>query len=159
MSDCRQATALMRSRIVWLAEQWCYNSATLQRDKFMIGELASRIVFYDCGYPKAPKGRMVASWMKELDAARYNNNNTDFGSVLENEVQSRKSTYWRRIEALHPGYLHELYRKLGRDPKVTYRATFAEQAAAMNEYSRSDHLQRAQLHLTRHHVKVWFHAN
>jgi len=159
VSERRQATPVMRAKIIWLAEQLGYNTARLQRDKLEIAELASRMVFYNCGFPKAPKGRMMATWVKELEDARYSNN-SDFGSALENEqLGSRRGTYCGRIESAHPGYMHELYQKAGLDTKVTYRATFAEFAAAMNTYSKNDHLQRPELHLTRHHVKLWFRAN
>jgi len=69
VTDRKQANGAMRMKIIWLAEQWGYNSAILQREKLLIAELASRVIFYDCGCPKAPKGGMLASWVREIEDA------------------------------------------------------------------------------------------
>jgi len=83
-----------------------------------------------------PKELMVGSWFDELDRARKNLE-TDFGTALESkQLGPRKGTYVDRIEAAHPNYLRELYRKAGKNPHVTFRATFAELSHEMNELSK-----------------------
>jgi len=158
VNDRKQATAAMRGKIVWLADRLGYLAASLQKDKLAIAEAASRVVFYDCGCPVAPKGRMVGVWFNELDRARLNLE-TDFGKALEtDQLGPRKGTYVERIEAAHPNYLRELYRKAGKNPHITFRATFAELAHEMNELSKLEP-DRPQLFLTRATLKGWFHGS
>jgi hypothetical protein len=50
VTDRKQATEVMRVKIVWLAEQWDYRQAPTKKEKLEIAEMASRVVFYDSGY-------------------------------------------------------------------------------------------------------------
>jgi len=155
----RQANGAMRAKIVWLADQLGYRAARLKQDKLAIAEAASRAVFYDCGCPAAPKGRKVAHWFDTIDQARRNLDDIDFGNVLETDrLGPRRGTYCERIEAAHPNYLRELYRRAGKNPKVTFRATFAELADEMNRLSRLE-ADRPQLFLSRQTLKSWFHSS
>jgi len=157
--DNKQATASMRTKIVWLADQWGDAATHLVKDRLSIAEVASCLVFYDCGFAKAPKGQMVTTWFEELDQARRNVDNTHFGSALENEqLGSQQGTYCSQIEAAFPGYLHELYRKVGRDPNIMFRATFTELADGINKASEHDLQGRPPLHLSCNMLKVWFNA-
>ena len=125
--------------------------------KLVIAEMASRVVFYDMGCPKPPKGSMVVNWMTELDNARINNS-TNFAQVLTTEqLGPRKGTYPDQIEAANPGYLHDLFRLIGKS-KVSYRGTWGEIATEMNRLSK-DQAPRPELHLTKHHLRTWFRAN
>ena len=110
VTDRKLATEAMRAKIVWLAEQWGYRQFQTRNEKLVIAEMASRVVFYDMGCPKPPKGSMVANWISELDNARINNS-TNFAQVLTTEqLGPRKGTYPDQIEAANPGYLHDLFR-------------------------------------------------
>jgi hypothetical protein len=100
---------------------------------------------------------MVAEWITELDNARFNNG-TNFAQVLMNEqLGPRQGSYVHQIEMANPGYLHELFRLVGRS-KVSYRGTWKEIADEMSRLS-EDKLPRPRLMLSRYDVRTWFHAN
>jgi len=158
VNNRKQATAAMRGKIVWLADQLGYRKALSKPKRLAIGEAASRVVFYDCGYPVASKGSMVTTWFGELDRARQNLE-TDFSKALETgQLGPRKGTYVERIEAAHPNYLRELYRNAGKNPSLTFRATFTELADEMNRLSKLE-TDRPPLFLTRATLKSWFHCS
>jgi len=100
---------------------------------------------------------MVASWFDELERARTNFD-TDYSKALEaKELGPKRGTYCARIEAAHPNYLRELYRKAGNNPSITFRATFSELADEMNRLLKEED-NRPELFLTRSTLKAWFHS-
>jgi hypothetical protein len=155
--DRKQATALMRTKIIWLAEQWDYRQAPTKKEKLEIAEMASRVVFYDAGCPNPPKGSMVADWITELDNARFNNSTNMDQALMNEQLGSRQGTYTDRIEMANPGYLHELYRLVGKS-QVSYRGNFADMATEMNRLSENKE-PRPKLYLTKYHLERWFRAN
>ena len=135
VTDQKRATEAMRAKIVWLAEQWGFRQCPTSKEKLVTAEMASRVVFYDMGCPKPPKGSMVVNWITELDNARVNNS-TNFAQVLTSvQLGPRKGTYTDQIEAANPGYFHDLFRLTGKS-KVSLRGTWEVIATEMSRLSK-----------------------
>lgn len=148
----------MRMRIVWLAETLGYRTVTSHEEKAAKAQAASRIVYYDCGYRKAPKGSRVKSWMEQLDKACYNDG-VDFGNLLKNKtVGSKQGTYTDQIERGNPGYLNDMFHKAGQ--KLSFNANWKELTDEMNKQSEEEAIDgRPILKMSRHHIRIWFKAN
>lgn len=143
----------MRARIVWLAEALGYRASKTTEEKTEIAEAASRIVFYDCGFRKAPRGSKVKTWMMEVDKARYNDG-VDFGEILKRKQrQSKQGKYTIRLERDYPGYLHAMFRRAGKE--IGFDSSWNEPAEEMNKQLEIDEVSegRPVLKMTNYHIR------
>jgi hypothetical protein len=123
----------MWTTMILLAKHWGYDTAANRDEQNMIAMAAIRTVAYDCGLKKMPKGSMWKQWLKQFEAAVEGQEN-GMAILLDNKKMGPKhGTYTERIEAAHPGYLHDVYRCTLK--AVSVEATWSEIALAMNEDS------------------------
>ena len=152
---------IMRMQIVLYAKTLGYCTAKTKDEKAEIAEAASRIILYDNGFRKEPKGAMVQSWMEQLDEARHSSDClVTFSNLLKSkQLGPKQGKYTEQLEKDHPGYLHAMFCKAGKN--IGFDATWQELADEMNDQSKEEEISEGKppLKMSRHHICIWFEAN
>jgi hypothetical protein len=117
-----------------------------------IAEAACRQVSYDFGYKQLISYSRLPDWEKGEDVYIK----TGDPVKLYGKPRAGRPSYVSRIEAIHPGYLRELYRYA--ENMLGNRATFSELADCMNQRSDMPTEERETLSLHPEQLRRWFHS-
>ena len=152
--DRKQATEIERHKILLIAALWgCGDRSTKTWSEHQKVALAvCKMASHDHGHRKASACSQVQRWLNKV---LESNTSGDAHPLLIKHHGSEACI--KKVEELHPGYLHELYRhgtKIKGD-----RSTFEELACLMNEKSRSPDEARSDLDLHPLQATRWFHEN
>jgi hypothetical protein len=143
-------------RMVLAAKALGFDDETIDKKKKTdVAAAAIRIVAYDTGLKKAPKGTCFAKWLKEFEDALAGKATGLGESLLQGEKHGRKDgSYWKSVESTHPGYLHNMFWLACK--KVGYEAMYREIADAMNDMSDNPASDIPALDMSREKLVIWF---
>lgn len=125
---------------------WKEASSTNQRK---IAEAACRLVAFDSGMRRAPKGTTLCAWVDDLHLMMRGE-----GSKRTGRGRKVESSYCDTMERNHPGYLHWLYRQADRE--ISDKASFSELAYEMEKISARAGDRGPVVSLSRDMLRRWF---
>ena len=155
----KMPTEAQRMKMMTLAFEWGYREATATKRRTEIAAAACRLIAYDCGFEKPPKGSVMATWVKEWDAMLSSGYNAN--DVLKNaQMGPADGKYTDKIERQYPGFLHKAYRLASKE--LSGEATWNELALEMNRLSATPEMQqdgKPALEMSKWKLKTWFKEN
>ena len=148
-------TERMRWIILLLAREWGYNTPGLAiKKQTAIANAACRLVAYDFGFQRPPKGTTLADWNRALTASIQSGSPSLADAVKPKGIGYMGGKYTDNIEREYPGYLTTLFREAQK--MEGNKASWKELARAVNFSSQKTNDERPVVNLTAWQLRTWF---